>query len=149
MELLKLISLLSAALTLVYGFLVLTFIKGWHNLTLFNFTITEPKTKVSVIVAARDEEPNITRTIDDLVAQDYPKHLTEIIFIDDHSTDRTAEIVASYADRGVKLIRLNEDRALNSYKKKAIQTAIGSCSGDLIITQIFFGMGINNGTPIF
>ncbi|RYD80651.1 MAG: glycosyltransferase [Sphingobacteriales bacterium] len=134
MELLKLISLLSAALTLVYGFLVLTFIKGWYNLSLYKNSLLAPSTKVSVIVAARDEELNIRRTIDALLAQVYPKELTEIIFIDDHSTDNTAEIVASYAEQNVKLIKLNEDKALNSYKKKAIQTAIGSCSGDLIIT---------------
>ncbi|RDC57268.1 glycosyltransferase [Pedobacter chinensis] len=134
MEILNLISLLSAALTLVYGFLVLTFIRGWHKLILFKPQLADPKTKVSVIVAARNEEQNIKRTIDDLVAQDYPKSLTEIIFIDDHSTDNTAEIVNAYADRGVKLIKLNEDQALNSYKKKAIQTAIGTCTGDLIIT---------------
>ncbi|WP_231425883.1 glycosyltransferase [Pedobacter sp. Leaf250] len=134
MELLKLISLTSAALTLVYGLLVLTFIKGWYSLNLFKKGIFTPVTKVSVIVAARDEALNIGRTIDALIAQDYPKNLTEIIFIDDHSTDNTAEIVASYAASGIKLIKLNENQALNSYKKKAIQTAIGSCSGDLIIT---------------
>lgn len=134
MEILNLISLVSAALTLIYGFLVLNFIRGWHNLVYFNPQKSDPQTKVSIIVAARDEEANITKTIDDLVAQQYPKVLTEIIIIDDHSTDRTAEIVLSYADRNVKLIKLNEDRALNSYKKKAIQTAIGTCSGDLIIT---------------
>ncbi|WP_316796085.1 glycosyltransferase family 2 protein [Pedobacter agri] len=134
MELLKLISLTSAALTLVYGLLVLTFIKGWYSLNLFKKGVFTPVTKVSVIVAARDEALNIGRTIDALIAQDYPKNLTEIIFIDDHSTDNTAEIVASYAASGIKLIKLNENQALNSYKKKAIQTAIGSCSGDLIIT---------------
>ncbi|MFD2284672.1 glycosyltransferase [Pedobacter petrophilus] len=134
MEFLSLTSLLSAALTLVYGFLVFTFIRGWHKLINFSPSKSVPETRVSIIVAARDEELNITRTIEDLVAQNYPKHLTEIIFIDDHSTDRTAEIVLSYANQGVKLIRLNEDLALNSYKKKAIQTAIGTCSGDLIIT---------------
>lgn len=111
-----------------------TFIIGWHKLSFFNSQESEPKTKVSIIVAARDEELNIGKTIDDLIAQQYPKDLTEIIIIDDHSTDRTAEIVLSYADKNVKLIKLNEDKALNSYKKKAIQTAIGSCSGDLIIT---------------
>jgi cellulose synthase/poly-beta-1,6-N-acetylglucosamine synthase-like glycosyltransferase len=134
LEILNLISLLSAALTLIYGFLVLNFIRGWHNLDYFTPQKSDPQTKVSIIVAARDEEANIAKTIDDLVAQQYPKALTEIIIIDDHSTDRTAEIVLSYADRNVKLIKLNEDRALNSYKKKAIQTAIGTCSGDLIIT---------------
>lgn len=134
MEFLSLTSLLSATLTLVYCFLVITFIRGWHKLVNFYPDKSTPETKVSIIVAARDEELNITRTIEDLVAQHYPRHLMEIIFIDDHSTDRTAEIVLSYGNQGVKLIRLNEDRALNSYKKKAIQTAIGTCSGDLIIT---------------
>ena len=134
MELLKLISLISAALTLVYVFLVLSFVRGWHKLIYFIPQKSLPKTKVSIIVAARDEELNIGKTIDDLIAQKYPKALTEIIIIDDHSTDKTAEIVLSYTDKNVKLIKLNEDSALNSYKKKAIQTAIGTCSGDLIIT---------------
>lgn len=134
MEILNLTSLFSAALTLIYGFLVFNFIRGWHNLTYFSPQKSDPRTKVSIIVAARDEEENINKTIDDLIAQEYPKALTEIIIIDDHSTDRTAEIVLSYADRNVKLIKLNEDRALNSYKKKAIQTAIDTCTGDLIIT---------------
>lgn len=86
------------------------------------------------MVAARNEAEIIKKTLDDLCAQSYDKALTEIIFIDDHSTDNTAAIIASYASKGVKLIRLNEDRALNSYKKKAIQTAIGESTGDLIIT---------------
>lgn len=134
LEILNLISLLSAALTLIYAILVIGFIKGWHNLPYFVPQNKSSVTKVSIIVAARDEEENIGKTIDDLLAQDYPKNLTEIIIIDDHSTDKTAEIVLGYADKNVKLIKLNEDRALNSYKKKAIQTAIGSCEGDLIIT---------------
>ncbi|MCX2576028.1 glycosyltransferase family 2 protein [Pedobacter sandarakinus] len=134
MELLNLTSLLSTALTLVYGFLLLTFIRGWHRLINFVPNGATPYTKVSIIVAARNEEASISKTIDDLLSQSYPKGLTEIIFIDDHSTDRTAEIISSYAMGGVKLIQLNENEALNSYKKMAIQTAIGQSEGDLIIT---------------
>ncbi|RZI85312.1 MAG: glycosyltransferase, partial [Rubrivivax sp.] len=134
MEILNLISLLSALLTIVYAFLVISFIRGWHKLVYFIPGNKTLNTKVSIIVAARDEEDNIGKTITDLIAQSYPKHLTEIIIIDDHSSDKTAEIVLSYADKNVRLIKLNEDKALNSYKKKAIQTAIGTCSGDLIIT---------------
>lgn len=134
MEILNCISLLSALLTLVYVLVVLIFIKGWHSLIDFKTTLSNPKTRVSVIVAARNEEHNISKTIDDLLAQNYPKELTEIIIIDDHSTDKTADIIRRYADRGVQLIQLNLDRALNSYKKKAIQTAIGNCNGDLIVT---------------
>ena len=91
-------------------------------------------TKVSIIVAARNEEAIISNTIEDLLKQSYSKELTEIIIIDDHSTDATAKIISSFANQGVKLIVLNESNALNSYKKKAIQTAIGQCTGDLIIT---------------
>jgi cellulose synthase/poly-beta-1,6-N-acetylglucosamine synthase-like glycosyltransferase len=113
---------------------VFGFIRGWHKLIPFQYKQTSGTTAVSIIIAARNEAEGIHRTIEALLAQDYNKALTEIIFIDDHSTDNTAEIVQSYATQGVKLIRLQEDRALNSYKKKAIQTAIGEAKGQLIIT---------------
>ncbi len=134
MEVLKFVSYTSAILTFIYGCLIFSFIRGWRRLRYFKPQPRIPQTRVSVIVAARNEEENISKTLNDLVVQEYPKELTEIIIIDDHSTDRTAEIVRSYAGKQVKLIVLNEHGALNSYKKKAIQTAIGSCTGDLIIT---------------
>lgn len=134
MEVLIVVSYLSAFLTLIYLLVVAGFIRGWHKLIPFKYKQTTGITSVSIIVAARNEADNIHRTIESLLAQDYNKALTEIIFIDDHSTDNTAEIVRSYAGSGVKLISLKENQALNSYKKKAIQTAIGQATGDLIIT---------------
>lgn len=134
MEIFSVVSYLSSFLTILYVIVVIAFIKGWHSLVYFKSGEKEGKTRVSILVAARNEETNISQTVDDLLAQNYNKELTEIIFIDDHSTDRTAEIIRSYSNRGVKLICLNEDQALNSYKKKAIQTAIGQSNGSLIIT---------------
>lgn len=134
MEVFTVASYLSGFLTLVYLFVVAGFIRGWHKLVPFQYQETAGKTAVSIIIAARNEGESIHRTIDALLAQDYNRALTEIIFIDDHSTDNTADVVRSYASRGVKLITLKEDRALNSYKKKAIQTAIGQSTGKLIIT---------------
>ncbi len=134
MEVFSAVSYITSFLTVLYVVVVIAFIRGWYRLYDFIPDLKTGRTKVSVIVAARNEEAIISNTLDDLVAQHYNKELTEIIFIDDHSTDRTAEIIRSYADRGVKLIQLNEDRALNSYKKKAIQTAIGESTGDLIVT---------------
>lgn len=134
MEVLIVVSYLSAFLTVIYLLVVAGFIRGWHKLIPFKYKQTTGSTAVSIIIAARNEADNIHRTIEALIAQDYNKALTEIIFIDDHSTDNTAEIVRSYASSGVKLISLKENQALNSYKKKAIQTAIGQATGDLIIT---------------
>lgn len=101
-------------------------------------------TKVSILVAARNEAYHIGKTIGDLLAQNYPSALFEIFVINDHSTDETSAIVTSFSNDGVKLINLNEDKALNSYKKKAIQTAIAQSTGDLIITtDADCRMGVN------
>ena len=88
---------------------------------------------VTILIAARNEEERIHFTIEDLLNQDYPKNLTEIIIVDDHSTDRTSEIIGSYANRGIKLQQLNEDKPLNSYKKKAIAEAIKLSKGELMV----------------
>lgn len=91
-------------------------------------------TAVSIIIAARNEEDRIGLTIEDILNQQYPVELMELIVIDDHSTDNTAGIIESYAEKGVKLIQLNEDQPLNSYKKKAITEAIKLAKGELLIT---------------
>ena len=128
-----LLSCISLLLTALYLLVLVYLIKGWANLKRPKNTNSIPSTKVTILIAARNEEARINYTIDDILAQDYPKVLTEIIFVDDHSTDRTAEIIRSYADRGVKLLQLNEDKPLNSYKKKAIARAIDMSTGDLMV----------------
>ena len=72
-----------------------------------------PKTRVSVLIAARNEAVNINRTLTDILAQDFPRELLEIIVVDDHSTDDTSTVVRSFADQGVKLIVLAESQPLN------------------------------------
>jgi cellulose synthase/poly-beta-1,6-N-acetylglucosamine synthase-like glycosyltransferase len=126
-------SIICSIFTAGYLLLVLYFIKGWTNLKQPEIKAGGYTTKVTVMVAARNEQERIHYTIEDILAQDYPKHLTEIIIVDDHSTDRTSEIISSYANRGVKLLQLNEARPLNSYKKKAIAKAIGISTGDFMV----------------
>lgn len=144
MEVYSVVSYLSSFLTVLYVVVVIAFIRGWHKLNNLKPSVAQGRTAVTVIVAARNEEVIIEKTIKDLLAQNYNKGLTEIIFIDDHSTDNTAKIIEKYSADGVKLIKLNEDKALNSYKKKAIQTAIGQSQGKLIITtDADCRMGVN------
>ncbi|MGZ3751900.1 MAG: glycosyl transferase, partial [Mucilaginibacter sp.] len=56
-------------------------IKGWAALKRPKVNITEPVTKVTILIAARNEEARIAYTIDDILAQNYPQHLTEIIIV--------------------------------------------------------------------
>jgi len=131
---LNLISISLYLLTVFYVAVVLYFWYGWKKLYSFERQQQGVRTKVSILIAARDEEDKIADTIEDILSQEYPKNLVELIVIDDHSSDRTADIISGYSEYGVKLIKLNENKPLNSYKKKAISEAIGIASGELIIT---------------
>ncbi|NIS38778.1 glycosyltransferase, partial [Candidatus Saccharibacteria bacterium] len=52
---------------------------------------------MSLLIPARDEAHNIDRCLTDLIGQDYPDY--EIIVLDDHSKDNTADIVRGYANQ--------------------------------------------------
>lgn len=51
---------------------------------------------VAVIVPCFNEESGVVRTIDSLLASDYPKQFLEIIVVNDGSTDKTWEILKKY-----------------------------------------------------
>src|SRR5262249_18290361 len=57
----------------------------------------------SVIVPFLNEEPFIEQCIHSLLDQTFDKHRYELIFIDNGSTDRSAEIVQKYIT--IKLLR--------------------------------------------
>lgn len=60
---------------------------------------------VSLIVSAYNEEAVIARRLENALELDYPPGRLEIVVASDGSTDRTDEIVRSFADRGVLLRR--------------------------------------------
>jgi cellulose synthase/poly-beta-1,6-N-acetylglucosamine synthase-like glycosyltransferase len=93
---------------------------------------------ISILIPARNEAENIGACIQSILQNNYPESLLEILVIDDHSTDATAAIVASFQNENVKCISLksflNENEKINSYKKKAIETGVALSKGELIIT---------------
>lgn len=137
------ISVISLLLLAIYLGLLVYLIIGWAKLKKPFINKTNFKTTVTILIAARNEEEKIHLTIEDILKQTYPKHLTEIIIVDDHSTDKTSDIIKSYESRGVKLLQLKEDKPLNSYKKKAISEAIKLSTGELMVaTDADCRMGI-------
>ena len=120
-----------------YALLMLLYGTGWHRQE--GFSIPEgykPRTFISVIIPARNEEANIARCIESALAQDYPKELYEIIVVDDHSTDGTARITQAY--NNVRYIHLADyvydKERVTAYKKHALSTGIAQSKGELIIT---------------
>ncbi len=55
--------------------------------------------KVSVVIPAHNEEKNISKTIEALLAQDYPN--LEIIVVDNASIDKTAEVAKKFENNSV------------------------------------------------
>ena len=117
-------------LFLLYAGLIVYYTRAWRKIALYKTKNTNPATSISIIIPARNEEASIGTLLRSLQEQDYPKHLFELIVVDDHSTDNTTGIVQQYST--VKLLQLKEED-INSYKKKAVETGIAAATGSLIV----------------
>lgn len=84
---------------------------------------------VSILVPAFNEAAVIARTLAHLLAQDYPRRLTEIIVVSDASSDGTDAIVEGHGADGVRLLR-NESRA---GKAEGLNRAVKASMGEIIV----------------
>jgi cellulose synthase/poly-beta-1,6-N-acetylglucosamine synthase-like glycosyltransferase len=97
----------------------------------------EPITpRVSLIVAAYNEEKSIAEKLENSLALDYPRELLEIIVASDSSDDRTDEIVRSFADRGIKLVRTEG----NLGKSATLNEAVRQSTGEILCFSDATGM---------
>lgn len=91
--------------------------------------------KISVLVAARNEEASIEKCIISLLKNDYPDHLTEIVLINDSSADGTGEIMRRYAGQSENIIYVHietESKTLRG-KANALAEGIKRASGDVYL----------------
>lgn len=127
-----------SAITLAYVWLMILYSKGWKKQPEVRLPESfEPATGISVVIPARNEEHNIAACIDAILDQKYPAELVEIIVVDDHSTDATAQVVRSYDTKRVHYLSLAEhlgDKRLNAYKKAALSLGIQKANNELIVT---------------
>ena len=123
---------------IIYGALILHYTIGWFRLKNFTPEDESGGRFLTVIIPARDEANNILNILQDLKNQSLAPDAFEIIVVDDHSTDGTASLVESFhknnPELDLKLIRLMDDQQNMAYKKHAIQVAIGSSEGEIIVT---------------
>lgn len=95
-----------------------------------------PTSPVSILIVARNESASIQSCLQGILAQNYPDRLVEIIVIDDHSTDDTANKVLAVPDDRIQLLRLGnytEYIHLPAYKKSAITLGIAKSNHEIII----------------
>jgi cellulose synthase/poly-beta-1,6-N-acetylglucosamine synthase-like glycosyltransferase len=123
------VTLLAAASAAVFYFLI-----GYPILLAAWRRVAPPVRKdprfrptVSVLVAVHNGEAYLQRKLESLLAQDYPPARREILVISDGSTDATETIAGSFADRGVRLLRVPRGG-----KAAALNAGLAQASGDIL-----------------
>lgn len=128
-------------LSVFYLIIQTVYTEGWKALSIWNLPEDfQPKTKITVLIPARNEAENIENCIDSILNQSYPKNLFEVIVLDDFSEDETPNLVKQYSKNSFTNIRLLQlasyisPNETQSFKKKAIEIGISQASGELIVT---------------
>ena len=114
-----------------------------HNFFTFNRVFGEQKmyyqdiidsefTMISVMIPMYNEEKTASHILDLLIKSDYPMSKIEIIPIDDRSTDKTKEIIDSYALK-YPFIKPIHRESENRGKVPAINEALNIAKGEIIL----------------
>jgi glycosyltransferase involved in cell wall biosynthesis len=120
---------LPAILILPYVFILLKIYGSLLQLKTFKVS-ADPETFVSVVIACRNEQKNLTALIKSISLQNYSKHLFEVIIVDDNSIDKTNEIASGFTPVGNISTINNKGKG----KKQALRAGIKAAKGNLIIT---------------
>jgi cellulose synthase/poly-beta-1,6-N-acetylglucosamine synthase-like glycosyltransferase len=129
----QIFSIITLTLLVLYIVRISEYLSGWKQVTEFKPGNSLHKILISVIIPFRNEEKNIKGLLKDLVNQNYPDELFEVILVNDHSEDSTTQIIEPFCSnhKNFRLIQLQK----NSYgKKEAIETGIRNATGELIVT---------------
>jgi len=72
---------ITIGLLVTYSILILYYKAGWQEIKPFAPGYQNPGTKISVVIAARNEEENIGKLLASLEIQTYPNYLFEVIVV--------------------------------------------------------------------
>ena len=80
---------------------------------------------VTFIITAYNEEKRIAEKLENTLKLVYPHSKLEILVASDCSSDKTDEIVKSYGDRGIQLVRASVRKGKEAAQKLAVEVAKG------------------------
>lgn len=90
----------------------------------------------SIIVAARNEEDKILRTLKSLDTLEYPEGKLQIIIVDDQSTDSTGKIIDDFIKDKPRFQKITTEEHHTKLigKMRALAYAIKAATGEIILT---------------
>ncbi|MCH7975328.1 MAG: glycosyltransferase [Bacteroidetes bacterium] len=96
--------------------------------------------RVAIIVAARDEENDLPRCLEALLAQNYPAGRLDIYVADDHSTDGTANVIRQFQNRSsegagaaIHYVTVPDAAGHLQGKANALHAAIGTSDHEILL----------------
>lgn len=120
------------SIALLYALFVVALWQGWQRTPLPDVSDLPPtKLCVSVVVAMRNEEANITRLLDCLKEQQFDGAM-EVIVVDDHSTDRSVALAEAFIAQFPCPLLVIKTEGIG--KKSAISTGLRHAKYPLILT---------------
>jgi cellulose synthase/poly-beta-1,6-N-acetylglucosamine synthase-like glycosyltransferase len=84
---------------------------------------------VSFIITAYNEEKRIGEKLLNMLRQDYPRELLDLVVASDCSTDTTDDLVRSFESSGIRLVRSDTKGG----KEAAQKLAVDSTSGEILV----------------
>jgi len=114
----------------IYATLILLYKIAWNKIS--ESKEVNNNNTVSVVVACRNEEQNIKNLIKDIMNQNVDKERFQLIIVDDHSEDKTLEILHKESEKwkNLHIICMNDDEI---GKKNAIRKGVRFAKGDVIL----------------
>ena len=94
---------------------------------------TTSKPKLSLIIAAKNEEKNINSLFDSLEQLNYPNENFEVIIIDDSSSDKTAELINPRISDKKNYTFIKADNKEFEGKKGALSIGIKNAKYNFIV----------------
>jgi cellulose synthase/poly-beta-1,6-N-acetylglucosamine synthase-like glycosyltransferase len=98
--------------------------------------------RISLLIAAYNEEQDIARKLEESLQLDYPADRVEILVLSDASTDRTDEIVSSFADPRIRLVRSEQRRGKTGMQNLGARESTGEVLVFSDATATYHGMAL-------
>lgn len=121
--------------TILYALAILILVYGNYKVPYFDREENTSGATFSILIPFRNEAHNLPQLIRSLKEINYPKHLFEIIFIDDQSTDGSAALVKKEIPNSKIATQLiTNQNPGSSPKKEALKLGIEYAQNDWILT---------------
>ena len=122
-------------ITLAYLSLIIWLIYGIDKVEEEEHNYSSIYNKFSIVIPFRNEEENLNSLLNTLLDIEYKNNDFEVIFVDDESTDKSREIIASFLKKStIDFSIIDNERLSYSPKKDAVTKAVKNAKHNWIIT---------------